>query len=121
MERFDNHTFVVCAYKESEFLEECVKSLVNQTVKSNILIATSTPNEHIKNIAEKYNIDLYINTESKGIGPDWNYAVTQAKTDFVTVAHQDDIYDELYTEKMQKNDLWSFQERYILGLEKIIW
>ena len=103
MERFDNHTFVVCAYKESEFLEECVKSLLNQTVKSNILIATSTPNEHIKNIAEKYNIDLYINTESKGIGPDWNYAVTQAKTDFVTVAHQDDIYDELYTEKMQNN------------------
>ena len=32
MERFDNHTFVVCAYKESEFLEECVKSLVNVNI-----------------------------------------------------------------------------------------
>lgn len=103
MERFDNHTFVVCAYKESEFLEECVKSLLNQTVKSNIMIATSTPNEHIKNVAEKYNIELHINSEARGIGPDWNFAVSKAQTDFVTLAHQDDIYDEHYTEKMYEN------------------
>ena len=103
MEKFDNHTFVVCAYKESEFLEECVKSLINQTVKSNILIATSTPNEHIKSVAEKYNIDLFINPEARGIGPDWNYAVSQAKTDYVTVAHQDDVYEEDYVKKMHEN------------------
>lgn len=103
MDRFDNHTFVVCAYKESEFLDECVKSLVNQTLKSNILIATSTPNDHIKNVAEKYNIELHINPESNGIGPDWNFAVSQSKTDFVTLAHQDDVYDKYYVEKMVEN------------------
>lgn len=37
------HTFAVCAYRESPFLEDCVRSLVRQTVKSRILIATSTP------------------------------------------------------------------------------
>ena len=35
------HTFAVCAYKESPFLEECVRSLVRQTVKSRILIGVS--------------------------------------------------------------------------------
>ena len=103
MDKFEGHTFVVCAYKESEFLDDWVKSLVNQSVQSNILIATSTPNEHIKSIAEKYNIELYINSEANGIGPDWNYAVSQAQTDFVTVAHQDDVYDKYYTEKMLEN------------------
>ena len=53
------HTFVVCAYKESRYLESCVRSLVNQTVKSNIIMATSTENEHIKKIAGKYNIPGY--------------------------------------------------------------
>ena len=48
----NDHTYVLCAYKESAFLEDCVKSLLSQTMKSRIFIATSTPNEHISAIAE---------------------------------------------------------------------
>ena len=51
-----NHTFVVCAYKESEYLKECIESLLAQTVKSRIVIATSTPNEHIRSIAGRYGL-----------------------------------------------------------------
>ena len=40
----NNHTFVVCAYKESPYLGECIESLLQQTKKSRILISTSTPN-----------------------------------------------------------------------------
>ncbi|MDR2277020.1 MAG: glycosyltransferase family 2 protein, partial [Vagococcus sp.] len=29
----ENHTFVICAYGESEFLEACIDSLKNQTIK----------------------------------------------------------------------------------------
>lgn len=100
MEQFDNHTFAICAYKESQYLEECIKSLINQTVKSNIIIATSTPCEYIKKIANKYNLDVYINTGENGIGQDWNFAFNQAKTDYVTVAHQDDIYRSNYLEEI---------------------
>ena len=56
-----NHTFAVCAYKESPYLKECLESLVNQTVKTNIIIATSTPNEYIDKLAEKYGIKVYVN------------------------------------------------------------
>lgn len=43
-----NHTFAICAYKESPYLEECIiHHLWNQTVKSEIFIATSTPNKYI--------------------------------------------------------------------------
>ena len=100
MKEFKNHTFVICAYKESDYLEECIKSILNQTVKSNIIISTSTPNKHIENLAKKYNIDLFINKGETGIGQDWNFALSNVSTDYATIAHQDDIYNENYLEEI---------------------
>ena len=54
----EKHTFVICAYKESAYLEECVKSLKEQKKESNIIMVTSTPNNYIKNICETYNVEL---------------------------------------------------------------
>ena len=45
------HTFVICAYKESEYLEECIKSVKNQSVRSKVIIATSTDNLFIRELA----------------------------------------------------------------------
>lgn len=102
MKKLNNHTFAICAYKESQYLEECIQSLKKQTVKSNIIMCTSTPNDYIKDLAKKYEIELFINNGEYGIGPDWNFAVSSAKTDLVTVAHQDDIYNENYLEEISK-------------------
>ena len=67
------HTFVVCAYKESPYLEDCIVSLTNQTVKSKVIIVTSTPNLYIKNMAEKYNLPYLVNEGQGGITQDWNF------------------------------------------------
>lgn len=96
------HTFAICAYKESPFLEECICSLKKQTKRSDIIMVTSTPNEHIKNMAEKYNIPLYINTGEKGITQDWNFAYSMADTEYVTIAHQDDVYLPDYTKEIYR-------------------
>ena len=95
-----SHTFAICAYKESPYLEECICSLEKQTVKSNILIATSTPNSYIKELAEKHHLPLYINTGESGIAQDWNFAYRQAKTEYVTIAHQDDYYKPEYLQNV---------------------
>ena len=100
MDSFKNHTFVVCAYKESVYLEECIKSLISQTVKSNIIVSTSTPNQYIEDLGKKYNLPIYINTGDKGIGQDWNFGISQTTTDYVTVAHHDDIYNPNYLEEI---------------------
>lgn len=100
MKEFRNHTFVICAYKQSQYLEECIKSIMNQSVKSNVIITTSTPNEQIERLANKYNIQMYVNDGEKGIGQDWNFGVSKAKTDYVTIAHQDDIYKQNYLEEV---------------------
>ena len=55
------HTFVVLAYKESRFLEECIKSVLDQSIKSEVVIATSTPNQFISEMAEKYNLQIFVN------------------------------------------------------------
>lgn len=97
-----SHTFAICAYKESPFLEECVQSIINQNMPTNILIATSTPNDYIRTIAEKYDVPVYVNTGEKGITQDWNFAYKMADSELVTIAHQDDIYLPHYTQEIQK-------------------
>lgn len=92
----DSHTFVICAYQESIYLEECIISLLDQTMKTSIAIATSTPNEYIKKLADKYHLPLWINQGEKGIAGDWNFAIAHAKTSLVTLAHQDDVYHRDY-------------------------
>ena len=89
----EEHTFVIMAYKESKYLEDCIKSLINQSVQSRILICTSTLNDHIKFLAKKYGIEIRTN-ENAGtfIGKDWNFALQCADTRYVTLAHQDDVY-----------------------------
>ena len=68
------HSFVVLAYKESPYLETCIQSLLNQTVHSEIVIATSTPSVFLQQIASRYQLRLSVNPEQKGIAADWNYA-----------------------------------------------
>ena len=46
------HAFVVLAYKESQYLEQCVKSVLRQDYKSDVVIATSTPNNFIRSIGK---------------------------------------------------------------------
>ncbi len=95
-----DHTFVVCAYKESPFLEECIRSLKKQTVPTRILMATSTDNGHIRAMAEKYGIPLQVNPGDGGIANDWNFAYRCAGTELVTLAHQDDRYQPEYVADM---------------------
>lgn len=102
MKEFKNHTFVICAYKQSQYLEECIKSILNQSMKSKVIISTSTPNDFINKLAIQYNIPTFINEGEKGIGQDWNFGISKVKTDYVTIAHQDDIYKENYLEEIVK-------------------
>jgi glycosyltransferase involved in cell wall biosynthesis len=93
------HSFVICAYQESEYLEACILSLKNQTAKSLILMVTSTPNAHISSLAEKYEIPLYINPQG-GITQDWNFGLSKINTKYATIAHQDDVYEPEYGTKI---------------------
>ena len=96
-----DHTWALCAYGESPYLEECIRSLKAQTAPSRIILSTSTPSEYINGIAGKYGIPVFSH-KGGGIGRDWNAAYDLAGTKLVTIAHQDDLYEPTYTEEMLK-------------------
>lgn len=92
------HTFAICAYGESPYLEACIRSVKNQTVPSQVMLTTSTPCSYIENLCRKYKIPYFINKGSTGITQDWNFAYAAAQTPIVTIAHQDDLYGKSYTQ-----------------------
>lgn len=96
----DDHTFVVCAYKENPFIGATIESLQNQTQKSKIILSTSTPNSYLKQICEYYSIQMVVNSNPQGAGSDWNYGFDAAETSLVTMAHQDDLYRQEFLANM---------------------
>ncbi|MEY8339180.1 glycosyltransferase family 2 protein [Lachnospiraceae bacterium 62-35] len=94
------HTFAICAYGDSPFLETCIKSLVRQSVKSHVILCTSTPSPYIEKLAWKYGIPIFVRNGESDIQTDWNFAYEQAEDGLVTIAHQDDIYHKDYAKTL---------------------
>lgn len=98
LEKNKLHTFALMAYKESPYLEDCVLSLINQTVPSKIIIFTSTPSQKVIDLAKKYDILLVINKGHCDIATDWSFAYNNSESEYITLVHQDDIYLPRYNE-----------------------
>lgn len=96
----EKHIFAICAYGESPYLEECIKSVVNQTRKDPIILCTATPNSYIEQLCKQYGIPVFVNTGEHGITQDWNFAYAQADAEYVTITHQDDVYCSNYAEEI---------------------
>jgi glycosyltransferase involved in cell wall biosynthesis len=91
-----DHAFIVLAYGESPFLGGALASLVDQIEPSRIIVATSTPNDTIMRAAAKVQAPVMVNPVRAGIGADWNFGLTVSNARFVTLAHQDDLYDQAF-------------------------
>ena len=97
-----SHTFAVCAYGQSPYLEKSIRSVVQQSVKSRVIVCTSTPSDYIRDLAEKYHLPYYVREGTSSLQDDWNYAYDQAETEYVTITHQDDIYHRDYLKYMDQ-------------------
>lgn len=93
------HSFVVPIYGRSPHLRACLDSLRAQTSSSHLHLATSTPYEGLAELAREYGATLAVHGPNAGIGRDWNQALAQASTPWVTIAHQDDIYLPEFTRR----------------------
>lgn len=94
------HSFGICAYQKSPYLEAAILSLISQSVKSRIFISTSTPSDFIDSLASKYSLPVFVNKGKHSCPSDWNFAMDHADTDYFTLCHQDDIYESDYTRRM---------------------
>jgi hypothetical protein len=93
-----DHVFAIPAYGQSPYIAGCIESILNQRAGApKILLGTSTPNPYLEKIAADYGLDLQINPVRLDIATDWNFVMEAAKSQFITIAHQDDIYDAEYS------------------------
>lgn len=93
------HCFVVPAYGDSPHLRACLDSLRAQTRRSPIVLCSSTPHAGLQALADEYGAGLVLHSPNAGIGHDWNAALEQASTEWVTLAHQDDVYLPEFTQR----------------------
>jgi len=91
------HAFVVAAYGRSPYLEACLESLAAQDVEVPRSVSTSTPFAGLDDLCARHGATLRVHGPNRGIGHDWNAAYAAADTDWVTLAHQDDVYEPGYT------------------------
>lgn len=96
------HVFSICAYGDSPYLEQCIRSLKAQTLPAHIILCTSTPSPHIEGLSRKYRIPLHIREGEPNIKDDWNFAYETADAEFVTIAHQDDLYHREYAARLME-------------------
>jgi len=96
------HTFAICAYKDSPYLESCIRSLERQTVPARIILCTSTPSDFIREMAARHGLPLFVREGASDIQDDWNFAYEMADSDLVTIAHQDDGYHKDYARAVQE-------------------
>jgi glycosyltransferase involved in cell wall biosynthesis len=94
------HAFVVPAYRHSDYLSDCLASLSSQTLKSAVVVSTSTPYQGLQDLCDKFGARLFVHGPNRGIGPDWNAAIACVQADLVTLAHQDDRYLPTFVDRM---------------------
>jgi glycosyltransferase involved in cell wall biosynthesis len=92
---------IVPAYKDSPFLAECIESLRRQnSTRCRILIVTSTPSKFIDEVAAASGVEVRVSPRPSGIASDWNFALECARSKYVTLCHQDDVYQPDYCDTM---------------------
>lgn len=99
------HVFCISAYGESPYLEDCIRSLLSQKDRSEVLICTSTPGPFLSQISDRYEIPVFVRDGESSLKEDWNYCLQVAAdrgASLVTIAHQDDIYDPAFAGKVKQ-------------------
>lgn len=97
-----SHTFAICAYQDSPYLEACIRSLKRQSAPADIILCTSTPSPYIQALADVFDLPLYVREGESDIQADWNFAYEKAQGRLVTIAHQDDCYHRDYARQVQE-------------------
>jgi glycosyltransferase involved in cell wall biosynthesis len=96
------HAFIVPAFGQSPYLRRCLDSLAAQTVRSPVLVTTSTPSAHIEAEAARIGARMIVNPTAGGIAADWNFALAQSPARYATLAHQDDVYFPRFGERSRR-------------------
>ena len=99
---------IVCAYNVQNYVQKCLNSLLNQTYKPLEIIvvedgSTDSTWEILKSYQKNPQIQLYQNSENKGLSYSRNYALTKCSGQYIGYIDADDYVEENYYEKLMES------------------
>lgn len=109
-------TVVVPAYNAEKYLEECLDSLLNQTVTDHrVIVVNDGSGDSTGDIGRRYaqahpERIVYTEHENKGLGAARNTGLAMVDTEYVAFLDSDDWWDVLFVEKL-KRELQRHEER----------
>lgn len=97
-------------YKRNETLEETLQSALNQrtNVPYEVIVVSNDPEattNKTKDIIEKFcsnKIYYYVNTANIGLCGNWNRGIELARSDYISMIHDDDILSPYFIESVLK-------------------
>ncbi|WP_283672571.1 glycosyltransferase [Clostridium perfringens] len=100
-------SIIMSVYNVEEYLEECLKSIFNQTYKEFELIiindgSTDNSKKIINKYIEKYNNIIYVEQENKGLAEARNLGLTLVNGEYVLYIDSDDYIDRYMFEEIIK-------------------
>lgn len=96
---------IVPVYNVEKYLDKCLNSLVNQTLKDiEIIVINDGSTDNSKKIIDKYKKEYpalikSVNTKNRGIGPARNLGIKKATGKYITFVDSDDYLKEDALEK----------------------
>lgn len=98
-------SLIVPIYNSSEYLNKCIDSLLNQTLKDiEIILINDGSTDKSEKIIKSYNDKRikYISKKNEGIGKTRNRGIKEATGEFIAFVDSDDYLNEHFCEYMYK-------------------
>ena len=96
-------SLIVPIYNTSKYLNKCIDSLINQTLKDiEILLINDGSSDNSEDIIKKYSDKRikYIAKKNEGIGKTRNLGIAKASGQYLAFVDSDDYLDKSFCEKM---------------------
>ena len=99
---------IVPFYNVEDYIEKCIKSLLNQTLDDlEIILVNDGSKDNSESIAKKYLNEypkkiIYLEKENGGLGDARNYGIPYAKGEYIAFIDSDDYVEKDMYEQMLK-------------------
>ena len=117
-------SFVIPVYNTEEFLNKCINSIRNQTLRDiEIIIVNDGSNDNSERIIEKHKIEDYrirvINQENSGLSQARNIGISISQGEYIVLVDGDDWVDESLAEKVYSKLKTTNSDMCIYGIKYV--
>ena len=111
-------SIIMPSYNVANYIEECIESVINQTLKEIEIICVDAGSEDgtleiLQRYAEKDNRIILLNSDKKSYGYQMNLGLSVAKGDYIGIVETDD-----YIDSNMFSDLYNLSEEGSIDIVK---